>query len=455
MDDLWRHVFQYFTTRERIRYERVSTKWMKLLREYWKQLDTVDTDRLCNSEPIERWSDCVQAVLVRCSSHIKWFSFGRGHLKTDCLNTKKPLPSEVLVLLAEKAPSLRSFRVEEQVFCLERCTVDCSDPNFITSCFLSLLDNCLTLEEFVITLVILARMPWKDDEKEWHASKSETKSLDAHEETAAVLDSSNGSLCIDDNFMEHMPSTVSILCLATGEAVRIKNANFVPKLKKLRLFDAQYSFMSLKPLRDLVNNAPNLLYLDLSNSPFIGDFSPIGKLSQLRCLLLNGNCIYLEDGQLSAIIEGCELLEVLSLERCSKLSNEGLKIISRCTILKELHLAGVTGVTDDTLTSITFNIPLLKVLDISYCKSLTSKGLESLAMLQNLNHLCVNGIHDFDDRLVNMIRLGRPHCIIEALHCRYSMSMDELFRMQVAFFQSIVEPESIRSTYQLSRYQYI
>ncbi|KAK6112403.1 hypothetical protein QQG55_47540 [Brugia pahangi] len=437
MDDVWRHVFHYFTTLERIRYERVSTGWMKLLREYWKQLNEVDTNKLCTDVCLNHWSDCVRAVLVRCSPHLASFSFGHDCQKTCDRSTKKQLHSDVLVKLTQKAPSLRSFHVDNcflssdsmdllqklpstlKVFRLECCIIDCSDPHFANSCFLSLLDNCSTLDEFVIT---------------------------GH-------DSCYGYLYIDDDFMEHIPSTVSILCISAGEALKIKNANFVSKLKKLRLFDAQYSFLSLSTLQDLVYNAPNLLYLDLSNSPFITDFSPIGKLSELKSLLLNGNCIYLKSVQLNAIIKGCISLEVLSLERCSKLSNEDLKIISKCATLKELHLSGTTTMTDDTLTCIAFGIPLLEVLDISYCKSLTSKGLKSLTMLQKLDHLCTNGIYDFDDNLVNLIRNCRPHCIIEAFHCRYSMSTSELFQM--AFLKSMIEPESVKSTYQISRYRYI
>uniref|UniRef100_A0A0R3RZ05 F-box/LRR-repeat protein 20 n=1 Tax=Elaeophora elaphi TaxID=1147741 RepID=A0A0R3RZ05_9BILA len=413
MDDAWRHIFHYFSTLERIRYERVSARWMKLLREHWKQLDTVDTDTLCIDVRLDHWSSCVQAVLVRCSSQITSFNFGRDRQETCRRGTKKHLLPDVLIELAEKTPSLRSFRVEDcffcsdtvallqklpstlKVFCLERCIIDCSDPHFVTTCLLSLLDNCTALEEFVIT---------------------------GH-------NSCYGYLHIDDDFMEHIPPTVSILCISAGEALKIRNANFVFQLEKLRIFDAQCSFLSFESLQDLVCNAPNLLYLDLSNSLFIADFSPIGKLSKLRCLLLNDNHIHLKNAQLTAIIEGCTSLEVLSLERCTKLSNEDLKVISKCATLKELHLAGVIGMTDDALTCIAFAISLLRVLDISYCKSLTAKGLESLAMLQKLDHLCANGIYDFDSNLVNMIRKYRPHCVIEAFHCRYTMSTSELFQM--------------------------
>uniref|UniRef100_A0A1I7VFK7 F-box domain-containing protein n=1 Tax=Loa loa TaxID=7209 RepID=A0A1I7VFK7_LOALO len=488
MDDAWRHVFQYFTTHERIRYERVSTKWMELLQEYWKKLDTVNTDKLCIDVCFDHWSDCVRAVLVRCSPNITSFSFGRNCQGTRHRSIKKQLLPDVLVELSKKAPLLKSFRVED-------------DSHFANSCFLSLLDHCSTLEEFVIT-----RKDYDSEERGFANEKKAVKRIetlskkseivDVREDTvitkqtefdgdsliicknvgqrknsmfgdlsskkilnalsaaeAVGHDSCYSYLYIDDDFMEHIPPTVSILCISAGEALKIRNANFVSRLKKLRLFDAQYSFLSLKPLQDLVHHAPNLLYLDLSNSRFITDFSPIGELSKLRCLLLNGNRIHLKNEQLSAIINGCTLLEVLSLKRCSKLSNEDLKIISKCATLKELHLAGVTGMTDDTLICIAFGVPLLKILDISYCNSLTSKGLESLAMLQKLDHLCSNGIYDFDDNLVDMIRKCRPHCVIEAFHCRYSMSTNELFQM--AFLKPMVEPESVRSTYQTSRYHYI
>ncbi|VDK81707.1 unnamed protein product [Gongylonema pulchrum] len=63
MDDAWRHVFRYFRAAERIRYERVSKLWMRLLREYWKQLVSIDTNDLCVGVPAEYWSNCVAAVL--------------------------------------------------------------------------------------------------------------------------------------------------------------------------------------------------------------------------------------------------------------------------------------------------------------------------------------------------------------------------------------------------------
>ncbi|VDO28465.1 unnamed protein product [Onchocerca flexuosa] len=113
MDEAWLQIFQYFTTLERIRYERVSTRWMKLLREYWKQLNTVDTDILCVDVRLIHWSDCVRAVLVRCSPNITSFSFGRNPKETCPRSMKKRLCPDVLKELLEKAPSLRSFRVEE------------------------------------------------------------------------------------------------------------------------------------------------------------------------------------------------------------------------------------------------------------------------------------------------------------------------------------------------------
>lgn len=54
-----------------------------------------------------------------------------------------------------------------------------------------------------------------------------------------------------------------------------------------------------------------------------------------------------------------------------------------------------------------------------------------MLILKNLDHLCVSGIFDFDADLADMFRESRPSCTIEAYHCKYSMTVDELFRKQV------------------------
>uniref|UniRef100_A0A0N5CTI9 Distal membrane arm assembly complex 2-like protein n=1 Tax=Thelazia callipaeda TaxID=103827 RepID=A0A0N5CTI9_THECL len=173
---------------------------------------------------------------------------------------------------------------------------------------------------------------------------------------------------IDEKFLEHIPPTVSILSLSVGKEINVRNWVFIRKFKNLRYLDLRKSFVQL--IDTLVIEATNLVFLDLSHSPCVTNFSPIG-----RCLLLENNSRNLIDEHLEDIVKGCTNLEGLSLKGCARLSAKSLKQIGGCEKMKELHLANVPNLTNEILQHIILGTPRLKVLNIAYC-NLVSYFLE-------------------------------------------------------------------------------
>ncbi|VDN31072.1 unnamed protein product [Gongylonema pulchrum] len=108
--------------------------------------------------------------------------------------------------------------------------------------------------------------------------------------------------------------------------------------------------------------------------------------------------------------------------------------IRLCAKLKELYISGLIDMDDETFTHIVSGIPLLRVLDISYCTMLTREGLSALCMLTNLDHLCVNGIYEFDADLSKSLLKSRPSCTVEAIYTKSTMSDAERRDGQVVLF---------------------
>ncbi|VDN07301.1 unnamed protein product [Thelazia callipaeda] len=110
MDDVWRNVFKYLTVTERIRYERVCIRWMKLLREYWKELKSIDTTVLFVSVEFKSWNKCMKAILARCSRKLLSFSYGYEPLY-GAHEPIKQLDPKIFSKLLRKSPFLATLKI--------------------------------------------------------------------------------------------------------------------------------------------------------------------------------------------------------------------------------------------------------------------------------------------------------------------------------------------------------
>ncbi len=82
-------------------------------------------------------------------------------------------------------------------------------------------------------------------------------------------------------------------------------------------------------------------------------------------------------------------IEILNLELCEELTDDGLALLKTLTNLKTLILAG-TGVTDSGLVHLR-SLEMLAGLDLDFCEEVTDAGLVHLRALTNLQWLSLKG----------------------------------------------------------------
>lgn len=91
-------------------------------------------------------------------------------------------------------------------------------------------------------------------------------------------------------------------------------------------------------------------------------------------------------------ISRCSKLSSLKLGICLNITNEGLTYVGMsCSKLVELDLYRSAGVTDSGISAITNGCPILQMINLSYCNDITDSSLISLAKCSNINTFEVRG----------------------------------------------------------------
>lgn len=117
---------------------------------------------------------------------------------------------------------------------------------------------------------------------------------------------------------------------------------------------------------------------------------PLLSLHQIESLDLTGNA-YVSDSTLQVI--GClQNVTSLALNRCEKISSNGLKHLRRLK-LQNLSMAGCYRVNDQGLVSLS-EISTLTSLNLSLCFTITDWGLSHLKKCQKLKNLDVSGCRE-------------------------------------------------------------
>lgn len=104
-------------------------------------------------------------------------------------------------------------------------------------------------------------------------------------------------------------------------------------------------------------------------------------------------------------------LKVLDLSRCSEITDEGLKHLTRLP-LERLYLSGCSKLTNKGLEYLP---PSLIKLDISNCSKITNDGLFHLFKLSDLGYLNLAGCSVTDEALLNLAT--HPLKILSLNHC--------------------------------------
>ncbi|MCL7025339.1 hypothetical protein MKW94_004038 [Papaver nudicaule] len=152
------------------------------------------------------------------------------------------------------------------------------------------------------------------------------------------------------------------------------------------------------------------------------------------------------DVGLEALAKCCSSLEKVNLYECHlitdsgisgcKLEPEGINAIVSCGRLKYLSLYDLAKVEEGFINSeavmmISKGCPLLKTLNLSYCKGIELEGWEAIGRnCKNLQHLTVYGCNKFCDQGLQALRIGcnklSKLCVDNGISC--SSSAIELFK---------------------------
>ncbi|XVF48748.1 hypothetical protein PTKIN_Ptkin03bG0214400 [Pterospermum kingtungense] len=134
----------------------------------------------------------------------------------------------------------------------------------------------------------------------------------------------------------------------------------------------------------------------------------------LNCPLLHlldiSSCHKLTDAAIRSAVTSCPLLESLDISNCSCVSDETLGEIAR--ICANLHILNSSYCPNISLESV--RLPMLTVLKLDNCESITSASMAAISHCQMLEELELDNCH-----MLTSVSLGLPHLQkIRLVHCR-------------------------------------
>ncbi|KAL9382741.1 hypothetical protein Peur_025776 [Populus x canadensis] len=118
-------------------------------------------------------------------------------------------------------------------------------------------------------------------------------------------------------------------------------------------------------------------------------------------------------------ISRCTKLSSLKLGICMNITDNGLKHIgSRCSKLKELDLYRSLGITDEGIAAVTFGCPDLEVINIAYNDKVTDASLISLSRCSRLRVLEIRGCPHVSSKGLSAIAVGcRQLTVLDIKKC--------------------------------------
>lgn len=170
--------------------------------------------------------------------------------------------------------------------------------------------------------------------------------------------------------------------LSLSQTINDSTLKYISNLEKLeKLYLKCCSDVTSKGFSYLTT-IKNLKWLDFYKNFFMAGhaFNEIKSLTQLTHLGLND--IYLLDDKVLLSIAQLKKLEFLSLQCCSEITDLGVKYISSLPLLKILDL-GFCKLTDSSIQYLRL-LPQLRELYVDNCKKITAKKFEELEKNKDL-----------------------------------------------------------------------
>ena len=434
VDDELLLIFAYLNEASKVRLERVSRRWLFLLRKSWRSIRRLSLHTFLYRNPrfagplgydLILRDAAVDSLLRRIGHNLQHLSFG---LDFDLLNGQVPtlsdfgnkysLTCELLNSISIHCPRLRRLNLSSHIF---------PSVNFLRK-----LLNSLRLPQMEQLVLDFCRLDTNSELEGSEGSKILRKGLEGMSSLQRLSMRSRGSwlgyLIIDEDFLCFLPPSLVVLYVCAGQSLRLTQLHFTKRLPHLRELDIEKS--GVRCLSPLVKACPGLRGLNVSFCQNLRDFRPIALLRSLRCLRTSGNREWLDNAALEAIVGGCGELEELWLDCCARLSgseclsHEGLKSVSRLVGLRVLSVTGVLGMEDGALSEICLGCPVLESLAVKGCRKLSGRALlRGLSALPHLRQLFVSLVPDFDEAIFSELLVACPYlCYVEALDCPIRLS---------------------------------
>lgn len=129
----------------------------------------------------------------------------------------------------------------------------------------------------------------------------------------------------------------------------------------------------------------SLVHLDLSGCRELSEetLNPLSSLISLKILRLQ-HCVGLHGANALAALESLSALTYLTLSGCTRIPGSAWRSLSKLGSLKQLYLEGFIMQGDAAASAVSNSCPLLEFVSFQGCSSLTDEGLAALGQLHNL-----------------------------------------------------------------------
>ncbi|CAG5117234.1 unnamed protein product [Candidula unifasciata] len=220
---------------------------------------------------------------------------------------------------------------------------------------------------------------------------------------------------LSDPMLKELAARCPNLQLLHLHDCRTNNISFACLPPSITCLQMVSSIWQPRWMKDKQNHLKKLEHLTLDNSVRVDafDLEDIAFWKNLKRLSLMG-CYRVGTSGVKTISDNLTELELLNLSGTHIDDLAVHHIAHHLKKLKQLYLARCISISNGALATIAEGLPLLKKLDISYCRYITMVGLESLFGIK-LSVLIIGGMDRLSEEDIQTLKRGFPeHFILKA-----------------------------------------
>lgn len=345
-----------------------------------------------------------------------WLACLKGAVGVRCVNGL-PCSSSWIQWFSLRGVGVSSIRI------LEAYAPQITDESFEGACLSSLelidLSECSDLTDAAI-IAVVTTSPLLSTIKLTNCEKITSKALISISKNCGKLKTIDLAGCslITSKAIQKLVRGCPLLesidvssCSCVSEKTVKSIARYLPGLLHIKL--STLSGKNTNSVSDdgiilLVHRCPLLQTINIDNSDEIGDDSMVAigqRCPQLRHISVA--CYAITHSGISALAEGCTLLESITLSDCSAdITNESMMIIARnCPRLLYIYLNWFQLLDDCGIEALAHGCPLLQSLELSRCHGVGVEDRfgECVGMMPNLRKIMIESSDISDDQIPGIV----------------------------------------------------